>query len=225
MEHHFLRVTPGYTSQFAFIAISKPVGRRTIFWNRGSVPHLKSKDVDLSPFSKADILHLDGLMLEASLEAARQAKALGLTVVMDGGTMREGTQELLSLVDVLIASERFAEPLLRPGEPPEKCIEALRTLGPPVVIVTLGSGGSIGESDKGETVFQKAFPANAVDTTGAGDVYHGAYIFGMLQNWGMHECMRFASAASALKCQAIGAQNGIPRLAEINALIARHPEI
>jgi sulfofructose kinase len=225
IEFRFLKVTPGYTSQFAFIVISKPDGQRTIFWNRGSVPHLKSGDVDLSPFSKADILHLDGLMVEASLEAARQAKALGLTVVMDGGTMREGTRELLSLIDVLIASERFAEPLVKPGHPPEKSVRALWALGPPVVIVTLGSRGSIGQNGDGETVFQRAFPVDAVDTTGAGDVYHGAYIYGMLQGWGMHQCMRFASAASALKCQAIGAQRGIPRLTEINALIASHPEI
>jgi ribokinase len=171
------------------------------------------------------MLHLDGLMLEASLEAARQAKALGLTVVMDGGTMRDGTRELFSLVDVLIASEGFAEPLVRPGDPPEKSVQALRALGPPTVIVTLGPGGSIGQSGDAETAFQKAFPVEAADTTGAGDVYHGAYIYGILQGWGMAQCMRFASAASALKCQTIGAQRGIPGLEEINALMARHTEI
>lgn len=225
IESHFLKVTPGYTSQFAFIAISKPGGQRTIFWHRGSVPHLKSKDVDLSPFTRARILHLDGLMVEASIEAARQAKALGLTIVMDGGTMREGTGELLSLVDVLIASERFAEPLVGPSDPPEKFLQALRALGPRAVIVTLGPGGSLGQIGNSERAFQKAFPVKAVDTTGAGDVYHGAYIYGMLQGWGMPQCMRFASAASALKCQAVGAQRGIPGLAEINALMANHPEL
>jgi sulfofructose kinase len=225
IESHFLKVTPGYTSQFAFIAISRPGGQRTIFWHRGSVPRLRSEDVDLSPFTKARILHLDGLMVEASLEAARQAKAMGLTVVMDGGTMREGTRELLSLIDVLIASERFAKPLVGPSDPPEKSLQALRAFGPRAVIVTLGPGGSIGQSAARETAFQKAFPVAAADTTGAGDVYHGAYIYGMLQGWRMPRCMRFASAASALKCQAVGAQRGIPGLAEINALMAIHPEI
>jgi ribokinase len=225
VEWRYLKVTPGYTSQFAFIAVSQPHGRRTIFWHRGSVPHLQSDDVDLSPFTKARMLHLDGLMVDASLEAARQAKALGLTVVMDGGTMRDGIRELFSLVDVLIASEGFAEPLVRPGDPPEKSVQALRALGPPTVIVTLGPGGSIGQSGDAETAFQKAFPVEAADTTGAGDVYHGAYIYGMLQGWGMAQCMRFASAASALKCQTIGAQRGIPGLEEINALMARHTEI
>jgi ribokinase len=225
IERRFLKITPGYTSQFAFIAVSTPGGQRTIFWDRGSVPHLRSRDVDLSPFSKAAILHLDGLMVEASVEAARQAKGLGLAVVMDGGTMREGMEELFPLMDVLIASERFAEPLVSPGDSPEKSLQALRALGPPVVIVTLGSGGSLGQSGAGETAFQKAYPVHAVDSTGAGDVYHGAYIYGMLQGWEMRPCMRFASAASALKCRAIGAQRGIPGLEDVHALMSRHPEI
>jgi len=214
----FLKVTPGYTSQFAFIAINKQDGRRTIFWNRGSVPHLKSTDVDLRPFLKARILHTDALIVEASIEAARQAKDMGLTVVMDAGTLREGYKELASLVDVLIASERFSVPLVEAGEPPEKALEALRQWGPKEVIITLGSKGSIGWAG-GEIISQEAFPVDAVDTTGAGDVYHGAYIYGLLQGWDMAECMRFASATSALKCMEIGARKGIPNLEEIRGFM------
>jgi len=111
VDSTFLKITPGYSSQFAFIAITEN-GNRTIFWHRGRVPPLSPRDIDLSPFSKAKILHLDGLMIEAAQEAAKQAKNMGLTVVLDAGTMRKGSQELASMVDVLIASERFAEPLL-----------------------------------------------------------------------------------------------------------------
>ncbi|HDH88454.1 MAG TPA: sugar kinase [Desulfobacteraceae bacterium] len=213
VDSAFLKITPGYTSQFAFIAITES-GNRTIFWHRGSVPHLKPGDVNLSPFSNAKILHIDSLMIEAAQEAAQQAKNMGLTIVMDAGTMREGSQELISMVDVLIASEGFAEPLVGDAAPPEKALEVLRALGPKEVIITLGSKGSIGLSGK-KINFQKAFPIDAVDTTGAGDVYHGAYIYGMLQKWNMQKCMRFASAASALKCRHIGARKGIPHLEEI----------
>ena len=214
----FLKVTPGYTSQFAFIAINKKDGRRTIFWNRGSVPHLKSTDVDLSPFVNARILHTDGLMVEASIEAAKQAKDMGLRVVMDAGTLREGYKELASLVDVLIASERFGVSLVGAGKPPERTLEALRLWGPKEVIITLGPKGSIGW-DGGEIISQEAFPVDAVDTTGAGDVYHGAYIYGLLQGWDMAICMRFASATSALKCTEIGARKGIPDLEEVEAFM------
>jgi len=106
-----VKVTPGHTSQFAFICIS-PSGARTIFWHRGTRPPLTPYDVDLSKYSEMQVLHLDGLMIEASIEAAKQARARGVTVVMDAGTMREGTKELVRLVDILIASETFAVPLV-----------------------------------------------------------------------------------------------------------------
>jgi sulfofructose kinase len=218
VDSTFLKITPGYTSQFAFIAITQPGANRTIFWHRGSVPHLGAGDVDLSPFSKAKILHLDGLMIEACLEAARQARKGGLSVVMDAGTMRDGSRELVSLVDVLIASEGFAEPLAGRGASPEKALAALSQLGPKEVVITQGSKGSVGLS--GEEIFlQKAFSIDSVDTTGAGDVYHGAYIYGLLQGWNMPECMRFASATAALKCREIGARKGIPRLEEIKEFL------
>jgi ribokinase len=210
----FLQITPGYTSQFAFIAISREGGNRTIFWHRGSVPHLAAADVDLSPFPKAEILHVDGLMIEAAQEAARQARERGLTVVLDAGTMREGSLDLASMVDVMIASEGFAEPLLGTGASPKKVLENLRQVGPKEVIVTRGTKGSIGLSGDEITV-QDAFTVEARDTTGAGDVYHGAYVYGLLKGWNMRECMRFASAAAALKCREIGAQKGIPQLAEV----------
>ncbi len=219
VDFAFLKITPGYTSQFAFIAITES-GNRTIFWHRGSVPHLRAGDVNLSPFSKARILHLDGLMIEAAQDAAHQAKSMGLKVVMDAGTMRDGSRKLASLVDVLIASERFAEPLLGELAPPEKALEALCQLGPKEVIITLGSKGSIGLSGE-KIIFQKAFPVDTIDTTGAGDVYHGAYIYGLLQGWNMQECMRFASATSAIKCREIGARKGIPHLKEIREFMRK----
>ena len=219
----FLKIAPGCTSQFAFIAVTRQTGDRTIFWHRGSVPPLKKQEVDLSPFSGAKVLHLDGLMIEASIEAARQARARGIKVVLDAGTMREGSLELVSQIDVLIASSRFAVPLVGDDSPAEKALEALARFGPREVVITLGSRGSVGWN-KGEVVVQSAFPAEVVDTTGAGDVYHGAYIFGVLKGWDMQTCMRFASAASALKCRAMGARAGIPTLPEVTRFLENCPE-
>ena len=214
VDSTFLKVYPGHTSQFAFIAVTKESGNRTIFWHRGTVPHLKKEDVDLTPFTNAEILHIDGLMIEGSIEAVKQAKKMGIKVVMDAGTMRDGSLDLVSMVDVLIASERFADPLMGDKASPEIALKKLHELGPETVILTLGSKGSIGMSE-GEINLQRIFPINAVDTTGAGDVYHGAYIYGMLQSWDMKECMRFASAASAIKCGKIGARKGIAGLQEV----------
>lgn len=224
VDFSFLKITPGYTSQFAFIAVSPESGNRTIFWHRGSVPPLLSKEVDLSPFPLAKVLHLDGLMIEASIEAARQARALGMKVVMDAGTMREGSLDLVSQTDVLIASERFTSPLVGEHSPAEKALEALSGFGPQEIVITLGSRGSVGW-DRGRITNQRAFPVDAVDTTGAGDVYHGAYIYALLKGLDMKSCMRFASATSALKCKATGARAGIPTLAAVLDLLETHPEI
>ena len=224
IDFSHLKITPGHTSQFAFIAVNESTGARTIFWHRGSVPHLRTEDVDLSPFRASSILHLDGLMMEASIEGARQARTLGWTVVMDGGTMREGSIELIPLVHVLIVSERFAQPLVEAHAGNEKALKALHELGPEKVVITLGQKGSIG-SDRGKLCFQKAYPVKAVDTTGAGDVYHGAYIFGLLERWPMQECMRFASAVAALKCREVGARKGIPRLGEVREFMKRFSDV
>ncbi len=224
IDFSHLKITPGYTSQFAFIAINEDTGSRTIFWHRGSVPHLTAADVDLSPFPASTTLHLDGLMVEASIEAAKQARSLGWTVVMDAGTMRKRSLELISLVDVLIASERFAEPLVGGPAANEKALKRLHEFGPAKVVITRGSKGSIGWD--GEKFYvQKAYPVKAVDTTGAGDVYHGAYIFGLLQGWPMRDCMRFASAVAALKCKEVGARKGIPRLEEVKTFMTGFPDI
>jgi sulfofructose kinase len=211
----YLKITPGYTSQFAFIAITKESGKRTIFWHRGTVPHLGKNDVDIGQFQKARILHTDGLMIEASIEAARQARGLGMTVVMDAGTMRKGSKELVKLVDILIASETFATPLVGSNASHEIALHALKELGPREVVITLGARGSIGLNDQG-MFHQEAFQVTAVDTTGAGDVYHGGYIYGLVQGWKMQECMRFASAVAALNCTEIGSQSGIPNLERVN---------
>ena len=219
VDASLLRVTPGYSSQFAFIAVSRKSGDRTVFWHRGSVPHLTKNQVDLSPFAQAEIVHLDGLMIEASLEAVAQARSRKLTVVLDAGTMREGSLELASRVDILIASARFADPLAGAGAEPAKAFDALCALGPKTVVMTLGRRGSIGW-DGDARVWQQAFPVEAVDTTGAGDVYHGGYIYGVLQNWPLKESMRFASAVAALKCREMGARRGIPGLDEVKAFMA-----
>jgi ribokinase len=219
-----LKMTPGFTSQLAFIAITAGIGKRTIFWHRGSVPPLEPEDVNLGAFPNATLLHLDGLMVEASIEAARQAKAKGMTVVMDAGTMRAGSQRLAALVDVLIASERFATPLVGTDAQPETALEALHELGPERVIITLGPKGSIG-SDRRNTVRQRAFPVDALDTTGAGDVYHGGYLYGLFQGWDMLRCMRFGSAVSAIKCCQVGGRQGIPDLDTVETFLRDHPNI
>jgi len=209
-----LKITPGHTSQFAFIAITRGKGQRTIFWRRGSAPELTPEEVSLDAFPNARILHLDGLMVNAGKEAALQAKQRNMTVVMDAGTLREGTLDLVTRVDVLIASKAFAEFLPGAGGSHQRALEKLRDLGPRQAVITLGDRGSIG-LDQGGIIRQAAFSVASRDTTGAGDVYHGAYIYGLLRGWTMAQCMAYASAAAALKCMHGGGWRGIPGIRAI----------
>ena len=218
VDFSLLTIRPGHTSQVAFIAISPQNGNRTIFWHRGSVPPLKREEVALAHFPKAGILHVDGLMMEAAIEAARQAREMGWKIVMDAGTLRQGSPDLIRFVDIVVASEGFAKALVGPGAPMEKALEAFVEMGAGKAVITLGAQGSVG-CENGRIIFQRSYPVMAIDTTGAGDVYHGAYIYGVLQHWDMAACMRFASAIAAMKCRRIGARDGIPRLEEVWSFI------
>jgi sulfofructose kinase len=212
-----LKITPGLTSQFAFIAVTRGEGRRTIFWRRSSAPELTPKEVSLDPFPDARILHLDGLMKDAGKAAALLARQRNMTVVMDAGTLREGSLDLVKQVDVLIASEAFGDSLVN-GRSYETALKELRAMGPREAVITLGVNGSIGLGREG-FIRQPAFPVAAKDTTGAGDVYHGAYIYGLLQAWDMARCMSFAAAAAALKCRHGGGWRGIPTVREIEGFL------
>jgi ribokinase len=208
----FLKSIPGCMSQLAFIAVTA-AGSRTIFWHRGTAPSPEPSEIDLSPFTCARVLHLDGLKIEASIAAAHQAKSMGITVVLDAGTFREGTDRLLPLVDILIASERFAVPLVGKASDAE-AIKTLASFGPAQVVITQGARGSAG-SDGGEIIHQTAFDVKTVDTTGAGDVYHGAYIYRFLEGADIAGCMKFASAAAAYKCTVPGNLKGVPHLEQV----------
>lgn len=93
-------------------------------------------------------------------------------------------------------------------------LAGLARLGPSCVGLTLGPGGSVLRYHD-EIVHVPGFPVPVVDTTGAGDVFHGAFLYGFLQGWEAGDILRFANAVSALKCTCLGGLTGIPRLADV----------
>ena len=204
-------------SQFAFIVIEKETGKRTVLWSRATVAPLRSEEINRGVISAAKVLLLDGLMKESSVVAAEYARDMGTTVVVDAGSMREGTLALVNLSDYFIASDDFARQFSRANDPKSTAIELL-ALGAKTVIVTLGEKGSICVTPD-KFFYQPAFKIKAVDTTGCGDVFHGAFIFGLLQKWDLNETMRFASATAALKCREIGGRTAIPNLRDVEEFL------
>ena len=206
-------VENGKRSQFAFIVIDKETGMRTVLWSRATVTPLSVDEINRKVICDAKVLHLDGLMIESSLAAAKFARDAGVTVVVDAGSMREGLLELVELADYFVASSDFARQYYHDDNPKAAAMELLKH-GVKTVIVTMGKKGSICVSP--DSYFhQPAFNIKAIDTTGCGDVYHGAFIFGLLQDWDLKKIVRFASATAALKCREVGGRNAIPDLEEV----------
>jgi ribokinase len=166
--------------------------------------------------------------MAASLAAARLAGELGVRVTLDIESVRPRCEELLSLTDVVIGSRGFAEAFSGAAGAREGARATYeRVRGPgrgKVVVVTDGPRGSYVVAAEGE-FHQPAFEVAVVDTTGCGDVYHGAFAWALARQMGLEEAARMASATAALKCRALGGRAGIPTRAEVEAFLAGGPKV
>lgn len=201
------------SSQVAFIVIEKNSGKRTIFWKRPSGDELRPEELGADFLKHSVFLLLDGLMKDSSLYAAKKAKSMNIPVMLDAGRLREGMLDIATFCDYVVASEEFAKDLGW-SENPEIFWKKLKKLRLNIVTITLGDRGSI-TFLKDKYFYIPAFRIDTVDTTGAGDVFHGGYIFGALQGWNIMHTVRFASACAAMKCSKIGGRRGIPSLDEV----------
>jgi len=203
----------GSSSQLAFIAVERHTAKRTIFWKRPSGMPLQPEELRNDFLQGCGFLLIDGLMMEASLAAAKKARDLNIPVMLDAGSARLGMLELARLCDYVVASEVFAK-----GLKWELTAESLQkereSLGVKALTITLGEQGSMTASE-GQVFIMPAFRVDAVDTTGAGDVFHGGYIYGLLKGWDLRRTVRFASALAAIKCMRLGGRTGIPSLSEV----------
>ena len=168
----------------------------------------------------AKVLFVDDVT-DATLQAAQWAKDAGVHVVIDPAQMFAGSQPILPYVDVPIVPEHFANDWM-PDEPPENVVEALYDMGASIAIVTLGEHGCVVCSDEGVQRFP-TFPVEVVDTTGAGDAFHGAFMVALLhEEWDIAQKVQFASAVGAMNCRSMGGRTGLPTLTEVDAFIASH---
>lgn len=187
----------------------------------GTFSMLEPEDLDEEFIKAARVLHI-GLFNPAVIQACRWIHEAGGKVSIDAAYYRPDIYENYHHVDIFIASEHYYRDLCADkGFVPTQYEIALRYVqqqGPQIVIFTFGGDGCRG-MDNGRYFELPAFQVDVVDSTGAGDVFHGAYIYGYLQGWEPEECARFSSAVSAIKCTRLGGRAGIPDLQAVELFL------
>lgn len=208
-----VRAVRGVRAFTSYIVLAADTGSRTCVFERGTVPD-DPRHVDLAAVAGADALHLDGNALRSALAAAAFAKAHGVLVSLDAGGLYEGIEELLPYADVLIPSEEFA--LRFTGAPDAgTAVKILyEKYRPAALAVTQGARGGL-FCDGGRPGRWDGFAVDCVDSNGAGDVFHGAFLSRWLEGRPIGECCRFAAAAASIKCTAAGVRNALPDAAEV----------
>ena len=171
-------------------------------------------------------LHLDGHQGEAAIHYAKACREAGVLTSLDGGGVRENTHDLLNFIDIAICAERMAEQMDLTAE---GLLDYLKARGCKIGGVTMGERGMLWYDETGVVQRQKplAVPSSLIiDTSGAGDVFHGSYVFSTMHRPGLtwREHFQFARAASAFKIQHLGNENGLPSLGDIERINAEFKE-
>ena len=213
------KVARGVPNQYAYIVVDQATGERTVFWDRDARLAVQPKELKPIAITSARLLQLDGCDVEAALVAARWARRARIPVVADLDTVYKKVEKLFPYIDYLIASTQFL-PAVTGHADPFKVLENMARefrVGTPGM--TLGRDGAL-VYHAGRFIYSPGFVVETVDTTGAGDVFHGAFAYALLAGWDIARALDFSNAMGALNCTAIGARGGIKSQAEAEHLMA-----
>ena len=205
-------VTPGARSPFAFCVSVPPL--RNVFSVRATTPPFKPTPAELNAILDTHFLHLDGSMEEAALAVAEEARRRGVGVSVDLQRVRPASSRLLALADVALVSESFASESF-PGQSTADAVRSLWRAGMRVAGVTLGERGAVATEGGEPYEVPAESVAEVVDSTGAGDVFHGALLVGLLEGHTVREALGLATHVAALSLRALGGRAGIPTRDEV----------
>jgi len=235
VDTSMIRVRKGATSAIAYLWIEEKTGSRSCAWTREGLDELTADEIDAETIARAKVLHLDGHNAAGAIAAAKVAKAAGVTVMYDAGTIRDGVAEILPLADLLVCSGEFAvsvaagkDRLITEEYAEEQVEAAVRALyakyRPKVCGATMGVRGSM--CFDGERIVKcPAFRVEKViDTTGCGDLFHTGFAVRYLETRDLLECQRFGAAVAAIKCRGLsGRPPSAPTRAEVETFLKEHP--
>jgi len=220
VETHFL-TAHGCPSQQAFILVDD-AGERTVLWKRDDRLTLEPQDLAWDWILDARVLHLDGHDTAAAVTAATWARGAGIPVIADLDELYPGVDLLLPLIDYLITSRDIPGRITGESDLRKSLPTVRERYGARLAAATLGPEGVLAY-DGAQFRYAPAFRVDTVDTTGAGDIFHAGFIYGLLHGWPLQRQLEFACAAAALNCTGIGARGCIAPVQEIEGLIASGP--
>ena len=195
----------------------KPNGDRSLVNYRPAKAILPAAGIDYSEIEPKVIL-FDGHEPALSLELLNKARDKGIPTILDAGSLHYGTEQLYDKVSYLVCSIRFAQEIT--GETDAEAALAHLFACNKNIIITLGKDGLLWQTEYGSGQFS-AFPITAIDTTGAGDVFHGAFAYCIAAGKAWHVTLAYSSAAAALCCTHMGARPGIPDRLQVEAFLKK----
>lgn len=205
----------------SFVMVDPATGSRTKFPQRDTNPDITWTENLQERIMNAQIVHLDGTNWRNALKAAEIAKKSKVLVSLDGCSMQldnQKNQVLASMADILIMNQKY--PIRVSGKPSFRdALLEMSSWGPQIVVGTRGSKGCAAVIEGEYEEFEAIPIAGIVDTTGAGDVFHGAFLAARLDKLDIRSCIKFASIAAALKCTKTGGRAGIPSREEVLTLM------
>jgi sulfofructose kinase len=208
-----LITVPGGASPQSLILVDGE-GERTVLGRRDDRLILKPEELEREWIVNARALHVDGYDTAAATLAAGWAQEAGIPVVADLDELYPNVEELLVHIDYLIVSRDFPCRLMKEADLEEALRRMQRRYGCRLAAATLGHDGVLAWDGR-QLLHAPAYHVPVVDTTGAGDIFHAGFIYGLLQDWPLKRQLDFACAAAALNCMAVGARGGIQALAAV----------
>ena len=220
----FTEVVPGARNQLAFILIDARNGERTIIWDRDDRLAYRPEEAPMSLAARGRLLHLDAHDPPACIEMARAAHEAKAIVSADIDNAYDGLLELLPHIDVLITSRELPHRLTGIADERASLVEMKARYGCALVGMTMGKRGALVYFD-GKFFQSPAYevPGGCRDTTGAGDAFHGGFLYGVLRGEDIETCLRLANATAALKCRDLGARTALPSLQELEEFLGQSP--
>lgn len=215
VDTSLVSVMPNESSSTAVVLSAIAGSTRTVVWAAGTAPSPQWNSEIEAALDAADILHVDGNHLPFAIKAAQYMRSKNKLVSHDAGGLYPNIEDLLPHIDILIPSEEFACVFSGHADVTEAARYLQERYAPKILAITQGDkGGVYYDKDRDVVESYPAFAVEVLDTNGAGDVFHGAFLAATLKGLAIQDACVFASAASALKCTVFGAREGIPSISD-----------